>query len=358
MGGESMESRVAKLLAQGGNDGAYVLHKPENVRYFSGFLGEGMLVIGDGLRVIVTDFRYEEQAQIESPGWEILLTSGTMTHARCIAEAAARTCGKARFEYDFISVKEAEALKAALEDTPMVDLCSLPEEIRMIKDESEIEATIKAAALTDETFAWILDNAKVGMSEEELALDLFVFMKRRGADGTAFSSIVASGPNASLPHAVPTSRKFQPGDLLTLDFGAKWDGYCADFTRTIAFGKVEPELRKIYDIVLEAQLRSLDALCSGKKGKDVDAVARGIIENAGYGKHFGHGLGHSVGLMIHEEPRLSVRGERELAPGMLMTVEPGIYLPGRGGVRIEDLCLITEGGCEVLSSSTKEFIEL
>lgn len=353
-----MSDRIAKLLALGGSDGVYVLHKPENVRHFSGFTGEGMLVVGEGLRALVTDFRYDEQASRQSPGWEVVLIDAEHPHNARIAEVAKRVGGRVRCEYDCLTMEQGASLKEALGEREMVPMDGLPEELRIVKDSAEIEAIAKAADITDKTFSWILNHAKVGMSELELALDMFVYMKRQGADDAGFSSIVASGPNSSLPHAEPSERKFQPGDLLTLDFGARFGGYCSDFTRTIAFGKVDPELRKIYDIVLEAQLRALDALRAGPKGKEVDAVARGIIADAGYGERFGHGLGHGVGRMIHEEPRLSLKGERALAPGMVVTVEPGIYLPGKGGVRIEDLCLITEGGHRNFSSSTKEYIEL
>ncbi len=353
-----MSDRIAKLLALGGQDGAYVLHKAENVRHFSSFTGEGMLVAGEGQRVLVTDFRYDEQAQRQSPGWDIVLIDNANTHAMRIAQAAARIGGGVRLEFDAITLSEGEELRAALGAQEMIAMKNLPETLRMIKEPCEIEAIEKAAAITDQTFTWVLNHAKVGMSELELALDMFVHMKKLGADETAFSSIIASGPNSSLPHAEPSDRKIQPGDLLTLDFGAKWGGYCSDFTRTIAFGKVDPELRKIYDIVLEAQLCALDALSAGKMGKEVDAVARGVIAGAGYGGRFGHGLGHGVGRMIHENPRLSLKGDAVLKAGMIVTVEPGIYLPGKGGVRIEDLCLVTEGGHKNLSASSKEYIEL
>ena len=353
-----LDDRVKRLMAMGGADGAYVLHKPENVRHFSGFTGEGMLVFGSGLRVLVTDFRYDEQAQRQSPGWEILLIGGEVTHEALIAQAARRIGGKVRCEFDHLSMTQGEALRSALGDQEMVPMMNLPEELRIIKETEEIDAIAKAAQITDKTFSWVLDHVKIGMTELELTLDMLVFMNQQGADGIAFPSIIASGENSSLPHAEPSERAIRAGDLLTLDFGASWGGYCSDFTRTIAFGKVDPELRKIYDIVLEAQLRALDALTDDKTGREVDAVARKVIADAGYGDNFGHGLGHGVGRMIHEEPRLSLRGEKTLIPGMVVTVEPGIYLPGKGGVRIEDLCLITDGGHRNLTSSTKEYIEL
>jgi Xaa-Pro aminopeptidase len=353
-----MTNRVNALMAKGGLDGVYVLHKPENIRHFSGFTGEGMLVFGRGVRVLVTDFRYEEQAQRQSPGWEVSLIENGVPHASRIAQAAARLGGAVRLEFDHITVNEGEALAKALGGQATRPMDGLPEKLRVVKEDVEAEAIGKAAAITDATFAWVLNHVKVGMTELELALDMFVYMRRLGADETAFSSIVASGPNSSLPHAEPSGRKIQPGDLLTLDFGAKWGGYCSDFTRTIAFGKVDAELRKVYDIVLEAQLRALDALACGKTGVQIDAVARGVIEAAGYGPRFGHGLGHGVGRMIHEEPRLSKAGNTPLEPGMVVTVEPGIYLPGKGGVRIEDLCLMTRGGYRNYCVSTKEYIEL
>lgn len=352
-----MQERIQALLDKA-NGACVVLHKPENVQYYAGFSGEGMLVISRDVRFIVTDFRYDEQAQRQSPGWEVLLVGQGKNHAALIAQAASRAGNIALCEYDRLTLDQAEELRRALGGVEMRPLEGIPEAQRMVKDQSEVEAIQRAASITDQTFAWVLGKIKPGVTERELELMMYVHMKELGAQGVAFSTIVASGPNASLPHAEPSDRAFAAGDLLTLDFGAKWGGYCSDFTRTVGIGKVEAELRKVYDIVLEAQLRALDGLCAGRKGMEVDAIARGVIEAAGYGAYFGHGLGHAVGRMIHEEPRLSPKGEKELLAGMVVTVEPGIYLPGRGGVRIEDLCLMTEGGHINLTSSGKEYIEL
>lgn len=357
-----MMQRVEKLMELGGQDGVYVLHKSENIRHFSGYTGEGMLVFGHGVRVLVTDFRYDEQAQKQAPGWEVSLIGAGNTHAQRIAQAAARIGGDVRVETDFLSMQAGQVLAQALEalgSQKIIPMEGLPEKLRMIKEPEEIELIARAAKITDATFSYVLDTIKPGMSELELELLMFVHMKELGADGLAFPSIVASGPNTSLPHAEPGERRIQAGDLITLDFGARYGGYCSDFTRTFAIGRVEPELRRIYDIVLEAQLRSLDALMAGKTGFEVDAVGRGIIAEAGYGEQFGHGLGHAVGRMIHEDPRLSPRGgDTVLREGMVVTVEPGIYLSGRGGVRIEDLCLVKQGGNRVFSASTKEWIEI
>lgn len=352
-----MNNRVEQLIKQGGN-GAFVFHKSENVAHFSGFTGEGMVVIGKDMRRIITDFRYDEQAQQQSPGWDVILIDSENSHLDRIAQAVSAIGAPAHIEMDHISMDHGNTLQKKLGNIPMVSMNGLPEKLRMVKDEAEIEIIAKAAKITDATFEYVLTIVKPGMSEAELEMAMYIHMRELGSQGPSFSTIVASGPNSSLPHATPGERHFQSGDLVTLDFGAGLDGYCSDFTRTFAIGKVDPELRKIYDIVLEAQLASLDALCAGKTGKQVDSVARDIITKAGYGPQFGHGLGHGVGRMIHEDPRLSIKGDTVLEPNMVVTIEPGIYLPGKGGVRIEDLCLVTEDGCRLFSASTKEWIEI
>lgn len=353
-----MADRIAALMNLGGQDGAYVIYKPENVRHFSDFAGEGMLVIAQGLRVIVTDFRYDEQAKIESPGWDVSLISRGVTHEARIAEALAAVSGKIRAEFDYLTVDTFDKLKAALKGREIVPLDKLPEKLREIKEPKEIELIAKAAAITDMAFDHILGIIKPGVTEREIALELYTNMMKDGADDAAFPIIVASGPNGSLPHAVPSERKVQAGDLVTMDYGALYGGYCSDFTRTVAVGAVDAEFRKIYDITLTAQLMALDALVAGKTGQAIDAVARDHIAAAGYGEFFGHGLGHALGRLIHESPRLSVANEDPLPAGTVMTVEPGIYLAGEYGCRIEDMVLITEAGCTPMPKSPKGLIVL
>ncbi|MDR2515123.1 MAG: aminopeptidase P family protein [Christensenellaceae bacterium] len=342
-------------LSQGGS---VLLHSPENMRYFSGFLGEGALVIGEKTRAIVTDFRYVEAAGRQSPGWQVLSTAANRPESAVIAELVNDLGAPVLWEEDFLSIAAGAKLREAIR-LPISGLGGLALALRAVKAEGEEEKMARAEKITEEAFLHILGFLKPGLTEREVALELYHAMLLRGADGLSFPSIVASGENGSLPHAIPSERKLQSGDLVTMDFGCVVDGYCADFTRTIALGRIDEELKTIYQIVLEANLLALDALQEGASGKGVDRLARDYIGKAGYGGRFGHGLGHGVGLQIHENPRLSPSaGDEPLLAGMAVTVEPGIYLPGKGGVRIEDLCILKPGGHRNLCKASKELITL
>jgi len=230
--------------------------------------------------------------------------------------------------------------------------------LRQIKSEEELEYLEKAEAIGDLAFEKILTILKPGMTELEVAAELEYQMKKAGAENFSFSTIVASGLNSSMPHAIPGEKKLEEGDFVTMDFGCTYKGYCSDMTRTVVLGKASEKQKEIYNTVLKAQLAALDAIKAGVTGKSVDKVARDIITEAGYGECFGHGLGHSVGLFIHEEPRLSPAGETVLEENMIETVEPGIYVPGFGGVRIEDMVAVTKDGCKNFTHSPKELIEI
>ena len=232
------------------------------------------------------------------------------------------------------------------------------EKLRMIKTDDEIRTIRRAAEIADEAFSHILTFIKPGVTELEVSNELEFFMRRLGASESSFDTIVASGKRSALPHGVATGKTIENGDMVTLDFGALYDGYVSDITRTVAVGEPTEELKKIYHIVLEAQMRACSALKPGMTGKEADAVARDYIKDHGYGEAFGHSTGHGIGLEVHEGPGLSFRSDTVLKPGMVVTVEPGIYVPGLGGVRIEDDVLITEDGCELLTSSPKELIIL
>jgi len=239
--------------------------------------------------------------------------------------------------------------------TPSEDVV---ERLRWVKDPDELDHLRNAQAVTDRAFDDVLDRIAVGMSERRLAFEVDQAMRRAGADGLSFETIAAFGENACEPHHDPNHRVLEEGDLIKLDFGALWDGYHADMTRTVAFGEPAAELKKVHDVVRQAQQAGIDAVRAGVSGGDVDRAARAVVEDAGYGHGFTHGLGHGVGLEIHEGPRLAREGEDVLPAGAVVTVEPGVYLPGLGGVRIEDMVEVTEDGCRVLGTSTRDLIEL
>ena len=337
--------RLMDILCEKGIEAALIT-KPDNMRYFTGYTGEGCLLILKNRLVICTDFRYVEQVSIQAPGCECVQTRVNnvtpQTAARDIFAAEGVT--KVAFEPYRMTVADFEAWKKEMPAVEFVSLENIPEQkLRIVKDAGEIEAIAKAGAIACKAFDELLGWVKPGMTEMQVKAQLEYFMLSLGSEGVAFGTIAASGPNGSLPHAVPGLRKIEQGDLLTLDFGAKVNGYCCDMTRTIGFGNVSDELRAIYNAVLEAQLIALEMIGPGVICKDVDAAAREYLE-ARYPGGFGHSLGHGVGLVVHEAPGLNMRDESPLVPGHVVTVEPGVYLPGLGGVRIEDMALITENG--------------
>ena len=338
---------------------AVLVTDPYNMRYLSGFSGgEGALLLTDRKKVLITDSRYTEAAGRET---DFLVLEESRSNPR--GELLAQLAGEYRvsrmgFEDAAVTYQEYEKLRKALPEQELIPLGGLLDSLRAVKTEEELKLIRRAESIGDLAFAKILEVLKPGISELEVAAELEYQMKRAGAEGLSFDTIVASGFHSSMPHAVPTEKKLEPGDFVTMDFGCRYRGYCSDMTRTVVIGKASQEQKKIYQTVLEAQRLALDQLSAGKTGRQVDAVARGHIAQAGYGKYFGHGLGHSLGLFIHEEPRLSPGDDTLLLPGMVETVEPGIYVPGFGGVRIEDLALVKEGGCENYTGSPKELIEL
>lgn len=336
---------------------AIIIHNPSNMYYLSGYRGEGILLITDKKRAIITDFRYVEQAQSESPTWDVKSISTGISHMK-LAKEEAGDAKKVYIEYERVTVKQYKELESLFEGVELLPLNNAPEKLRSIKDEGEIKLMEQACKISSEAFDYIITYIKEGLSEIEIKLALENKMYALGAEGLAFNSIVASGENGSLPHAIPSDRKVKKGDLITLDFGAKYKGYSADMTRTVALGKPTDKMAEIYSIVQEAQETCQNALAPGKVCKDIDAMARDIIGSRGYGDNFGHGLGHGIGIDVHEEPRLSPVCDELLKPGIVITVEPGIYLPGIGGVRIENSCLITENGARSLITAPRELIIL
>ena len=328
-----------------------------NRRYLSGFTGSaGTLVITADAAILITDFRYIEQATGQAPHFQIRRHDDFLqTLEEVFSECG---CHRVGFESDIVTYAQYIKWQEKMEHIEWVATPGLVEELRMIKTENELAQMEKAATIADRAWEQLLPQMKPGATERELALELEFLMRRQGANGLAFDIILAAGPNGALPHAVPSDRPLQNGDLVVMDFGARYGGYCSDMTRTVVIGKACQRTRTLYNIVLEAQLAAVAAVKPGKTGIEVDKVAREIITQAGYGEQFGHGLGHGVGLAVHEEPRLSPKGETVLQPGMAVTVEPGIYIPDFGGVRIEDLVVVTETGCHILTNSPKEILEL
>lgn len=349
--------RIRSIIKDLGADGVFI-YSPANRRYLSGFTGStGYVIISDKEMGFVTDFRYAKQAEAQCKGFEILENKNPVEDY--IAQMIMKyKITKLAYEDSYMTVNFFNKLKDKIEDVDFIPLDKNEGNIRIIKDQEELDYIGKAAGIADKAFEHILGFIKPGITENDIAMELEFFMKRNGASKLSFDSIVASGVRSSLPHGAPTDKIINSGDLLTLDYGCVYNGYCSDMTRTVVVGKADGKQKEIYNVVLEAQSEALLHIRAGVLGKDVDKVARDIISDAGYGDYFGHGLGHGVGLLVHEEPRLSQLGETPLEVNMVVTDEPGIYIPDFGGVRIEDLIVVGKDGPIVLSKSTKELIEL
>lgn len=352
---ENRINRIRTLLDEKKLQGI-LLYKPENRRYASGFTGtNGYVLITKNKAQFITDFRYTQQAAIQCKGYEVVEINSQKTISDVLNEANLNTLG---IEEDFMTYGQYQDFLNKLEKTELIPLKGALVNLRSIKTSDEVEYIEKAASIADEAFKHILGFIKPGMTELEIGLELEYFMKKRGASKLSFESIVASGKRSSLPHGVASEKVVEIGDMITLDFGCVYNGYCSDMTRTFVLGKANDKQKEIYNIVLEAQKTALESVRPGITGEELDGIARKIITDKGYGEYFGHGLGHGVGLEIHELPNINARGKVPMEPGMIITIEPGIYIPDFGGVRIEDLVLVTENGYKVLSNSTKDLIEL
>jgi Xaa-Pro aminopeptidase len=328
-----------------------------NLRYLTGFTGStGAALITPREAVLLVDFRYVEQAHTEAPGWEVVQVPRQASEA--LAESVrAREVRRLGFEPDGLTVRQHGELARLLHPTEFVAVEGV-DRLRWVKEPDELDRIRRAVQVADAAFDHILGYLRPGVRERDVATELEFYMRRQGAEREAFSSIVASGARSSLPHGRASDKPLASGELVTLDFGAVVDGYHSDCTRTVVLGPATSRQREIYDLVLRAQTAALQGLRPGLAGRDADALARRVIADAGHGEHFGHGLGHGVGLAIHEGPTLSPREEAVLEAGMVVTVEPGVYLPGWGGVRIEDLVVLTSDGCEVLTRAPKQLMEL
>jgi Xaa-Pro aminopeptidase len=342
--------RLARVVAERELDQLFVSDLV-NVRYLTGFTGtNGACLIGPDALIFFTDFRYTERAAHEvGPEWE-----RPEAERELIPQIVQRMSSRVGFEDAHLSVRQLARLEAAAGDeVELVPAGDLVEQLRAVKEPEELEQIAAAAALADDVFRWAIERALAGRTERDVARACEARLRELGAE-PSFPPIVAAGDNGALPHAEPGDREIGRGELVVFDMGALLDGYCSDCTRTFAIGEVDDEAGEVYDLVLRAQAAALDAIRAGASAKEVDAVPREMIADAGHGDQFGHGTGHGVGLEVHEGPRLATTSEDELAENNVVTVEPGVYLPGRFGVRIEDLVVVTAEGHRNLSGLPKE----
>ena len=361
--------RLREQLAKQELDSILVTN-PENRRYLSGFTGAdsgadsaGALIVSANDVVLITDGRYTEQAANECPGLRVVRRDGEFapTAAKVLIELGARRTG---LEAAHATVALQEDLAKALagqaggqEPVKLVSTRRVVEPLRAVKDSDELAAIERACAITDETFLHLCGYLRPGLTERQVVREIERFMVEHGAEGVAFDPHVASGPNAALPHAVPGDRVLTLGEPIIIDMGARFAGYCSDMTRTVCLGEPGPQGQEIYDLVLKSHETCEAGVRPGMNGKQADALARDVLVEAGHGEHYLHSTGHGLGLEIHEDPRLSKFAvDSVLEPGMLITIEPGVYLTGWGGVRIEDTAVVTEDGIRVLTHSHKNFI--
>jgi len=343
--------RLAELLPERELD-QLLVSDLVNVRYLTGFTGtNGACLVGPDELVFFTDFRYTERAEREvGPEWE-----RPEAERELVPQIVGRMKGRVGFEDAKLTVRQLARLEAAGADAgiELIPAGDLVEGLRAVKEPGELERIAAAAELADDVYRWVLERSLAGRTERDVARDGEARIRELGAE-PSFPPIVAAGENGALPHAEPSEREIGRAELVVFDMGAMLDGYCSDCTRTFATGEVDGEAREVYELVLRAQEAALEAVRAGASGQEVDSVPREIIAEAGHGDHFGHGTGHGVGLEVHEGPRLATSSEDELADGNVVTVEPGIYLPGAFGVRIEDLVVVTDGGYRNLSGLPKQ----
>ena len=348
---DALSARLEELSVD-----ALLITRLLHTRYLTGFTGSnGQVLVRPDSALFLTDGRYTEQSRREVPDLERVTYLNPLRE-----ELAGYLDGVARlgFEAEEMTVATRDRFDDALADIELVATTEVVETLRAVKDDEERDAIRRAQAITDAAFGRILEHFAVGVSEQQMSRQLEGLLMDEGAEGLAFDSIVAFGENAAEPHHEPAHRLLEEGDVIKLDFGARFAGYHADMTRTISFGAPAGEIKKIHAVVRESQQAGIDAVRAGVTGASVDAVSREVIERAGYGDRFVHSLGHGVGLEIHEGPVLRAKGEDELPVGAVVTVEPGVYAPGLGGVRIEDMVEVTEDGCRPMPRSTRDLVEL
>ncbi|SEM39784.1 Xaa-Pro aminopeptidase/Xaa-Pro dipeptidase [Ligilactobacillus sp. WC1T17] len=354
---EMSKRRVANLRQkmQKMSVDAYLVTDPSNRYYLSGFTGDdGVLLITENHRYLITDSRFEEQIAHDQPAWESFITRDYLKTAceLCTKEHLAAMAFEASLSYSAYDIID------ELSTADIVPLSGVIEALRSVKEPEEIAAIKEACLLSGKGYQYILDTLEPGMTELEVSNELDYFMKKQGAFGWSFESIVASGERTTWPHGTATAKKIAPNDLVTVDFGYFKDGYTSDVTRTFALGKQSDAVKKIYATVLKANELTVAAVKAGVNGQELDRIGRDFITQQGYGKYFNHGMGHGIGLDIHELPNVGRTYEEYMQPGQIITIEPGIYVPGVGGVRIEDDILVTEDGYEILTDFSRNYIEV
>ncbi len=355
-----MEKRRERIWAriEAADVGGFLTYAPENRYYITGFTGSsGYVLMTAQETVLLTDSRYAVQATAQAQGATVVMHAARWldTLREQVKRLAIRRLG---FEPGSITYKSFLELQDALPGIELVPQSDVVERLRMVKEASELERIADAAKIADDAFAHIAGYIRAGVSERDVALELEIFMRKQGAAGISFTTIVASGERSALPHGVATDRVIGRGDFVTLDFGARYNQYASDITRTVVIGPPSDRHQDVYALVLRAQERALAGIKPGMSGEVADALARDVIEDGGYGDYFGHSLGHGLGIAVHEAPRLARKSEDVLQEGMVVTVEPGIYIPGFGGVRIEDDIVLTTDGCARLTHATKELLIL
>ncbi len=347
----SRVDRLRSIIAGQHLDGV-LIQKPENRRYLTGFTGSAGSVLATPMEtVLFVDFRYLEQASQEASGFEVIKVGRQLDEL--VGAVKTRELKRMGFESDGLTYQQHREYTQRLAPTELVPVDGI-DQLRWVKEPDELRFIKKAVEIGDTAFAHIQGYLRPGAVERDVANELEFFMRRNGAEKEAFESIVASGPRSSRPHGYASDRAMTRGDFVTLDFGALYRGYTSDCTRTVVLSEASRRQREIYQIVLDAHHAALEGIKPGITAKEADALARNLIAKAGYAEAFGHGLGHGIGLAVHEGPILSPREEAVLQPGMVVTVEPGIYLAEWGGVRIEDLVVITERGCQSFTAAPKE----
>lgn len=349
-------TKLRALLQEKDLDAILITH-PINRRYMTGFTGTaGVAIVSQDEAYFITDFRYIEQATEQAKNFTII-EHKSFIEGEIKNQLKALNLKNVGFEKEDVTYATFEKYESILE-VNLMPTAGLIEELRLVKTAEELRVLKTAGEIADAAYEHIQSFIKPGVREIDVANELEFFMRKAGATSSSFDMIVASGYRSALPHGVASDKEIQSGELVTMDYGALYQGYCSDITRTVAVGQISDELKTIYDTVLEAQIRGVQGIKAGITGKEADALTRDYISEKGYGEYFGHSTGHGLGLEVHEEPRLSHISESVLVPGMVVTVEPGIYVPGVGGCRIEDDIVITETGNERLTQATKEFIQL